>query len=280
MYKAWLIHSKRDPGELREDFQIFQDFSRTVQQAALTEDPPSLETSKRREKESPTMAIAEKIDVTYSSLKWHVAKSIALSAELLAASCSVCTDPLDLRHSVFLTCPSEGCRAVSHLSCLAKRWTPNQQPDGFLLPMSGSCLQCGKENQWVDLVKELSIRGRGEKHIARLIEAPRMRKSRMTKALSNDADAEQDNDGPVVNVSVRLEKAMEEIDILTGDPEDDPLPDDWQELVDEDDDDSSVTSTESRVSSRHASPVNSKKQRRKLEVVIEDSEWDSAELLD
>ncbi|KAL8729773.1 MAG: hypothetical protein Q9166_004496 [cf. Caloplaca sp. 2 TL-2023] len=248
VYKAWLKHSKRDPGELREDFQVFRDFEQPAEQAVTAKAAGGPETDKKQKEDFPTMAIAEKIDVTYSKLKPHVAKSIALSAALSTISCSVCIDSVDLDSSTFLTCPSEGCQAVSHM------------------------------HQWVDLVKELSMRRRGEKHLARLTREPRIRKSKIavSSASGNDTNA---NHVPVESLQTLLEDSMHEVDLLTRDPEDDPLPGDWHKLVHEDDN-MSVTSTENGLSSRHGSPVIPNKERQKVEVVIEDSEWDSAEVLD
>ncbi|KAL8799274.1 MAG: hypothetical protein Q9182_006011 [Xanthomendoza sp. 2 TL-2023] len=278
MYKAWLVHSKRDLGELRGGFQVFRDFEQLGEQ--IGETPPKPKADQKLKKQSPTVAIVEKIDVTYSSFRPHIAKNIARLTESPFTSCSICADSLDLRHSMFLTCPSEGCRATSHMSCLAQKWAPGHQTDGVILPMSGSCCQCGREHQWVELVKESSIRGRGEKHLARLTREPRARKPKASKARNDDASPGSGTHTPMNKLQVLLEDGMRGVDLLMGDPEDNPLSDDWQEQVEDDDDNTSVTSTESRMSSRQGSPANPKRQRKKLEVVIEDSEWDSAEVLD
>ncbi|KAL8858549.1 MAG: hypothetical protein Q9178_004843 [Gyalolechia marmorata] len=193
VYKAWLTHSKRDNGELPEGFRVFRDFEHLGEQAF--EASASAVTDKM---DSPTMAILEKIDVTYSGLKPHIAKSIALASEMRIENCS----------------------------------------------------------------------------------EPRMRKSKVTENLAscNNATTEIWPRGPTRDLRVLLEDGLKEIDLLTIDPEDDRLSDGWQELVD-DDDNMSVTSTESGIPSRHGSPAHSSKQRQKLEIVIEDSEWDSTEAL-
>ncbi|KAL8781225.1 MAG: hypothetical protein Q9213_006118 [Squamulea squamosa] len=275
VYKAWLTHSKRDNGELRDRFQVFQDFERSSKVPnGLTASAPV----NSGKKESPTMAILENIDVTYSGLKPHLAKSMARFAEMPVKTCAVCADPLDPGDSMFSTCPSEQCLTVSHMACLAKKWLQDQQPPGSLLPISGTCSQCGKEHQWVDLVKELSIRGRGGKHLAKLTEVPRARKLKVTgnSALSSNTEAAGRETKDRQDL---LEDGLSEVDLITMDPEDDPLPESWQGLVD-DDDNISVTSTESGIPSRGGSPVHPSRQWQKLEVVIEDSEWDSAEVLD
>ncbi|KAL8905746.1 MAG: hypothetical protein Q9171_006556 [Xanthocarpia ochracea] len=277
VYKAWLTHSKRDNGELPEGFRVFRDFEDFSEPALALEASASAVTDK---KDSPTMAILEKVDVTYSGLKPHIAKSIALASEMRIENCSVCADKLDLGKSMFLMCPSEECTATSHIACLAKKWLQNQQSPGFLLPISGICSQCNREHQWVDIVKESSIRRGGENHLTKLMKEPRMRKSKVTENLAscNNTTTEVWPRGPTRNLRVLLEDGLKEIDLLTIDPEDDRLSDGWQELVD-DDDNMSVTSTESGIPSRHGSPAHSSKQRQKLEIVIEDSEWDSTEAL-
>ena len=275
VHKSWLEHSKRATGELRDSFRVFCDFP----EPTVDHKPSTADAAER--KESPTMAILEKIDVTYSALKPHIAKSIALAAEMQFQNCSVCEHILDPESPMFLVCPSEQCSAASHMACLAKKWLEDEPSPGFLLPVSGTCSQCGREHQWVDLVRESSIRGRGGKHLAKLIKEPRVRKSKATgtSASSKDANTEERAGGSSKDLQVYLEDSLTDVNLLTIDPDDDLLPAGWQELVD-DDDNVSVTSTESGIPRRNGSPEQSSKQRQKLEAVIEDSEWDSAEVLD
>ncbi|KAI4170031.1 MAG: hypothetical protein LQ343_005280 [Gyalolechia ehrenbergii] len=133
---------------------------------------------------------------------------------------------------------------------------------------------CHVEHRWIDLVRELSLRVRGENGIAQLLKGPRMRKREATEdqilnvdpfATEGGDDAARNNQMPVAD------------DLLAMDTEDDPLPDDWHELGE---DSQSMASTDSRVSSRHGSPVRHTQRRQQLPAVIEDSEWDSAEALD
>ncbi|KAL8751971.1 MAG: hypothetical protein Q9199_006066 [Rusavskia elegans] len=280
VYQSWLTHSKRDGGELREDFRVFCDFEKFPKP---TVDLESSTAEAAEKKESHTMAILEKIDVTYSGLKPHIAKSIALAAEMRLQICSVCEHVLDPENAMILVCPSEQCPAVSHMACLAKKWLQTQPSPGFLLPISGTCSQCSREHQWIDIVKESSIRARGGKHLAKLMKEPRMRKSKVMEGPTSSKDAHAENraraGGPPKDLQIMFEDSLTDIDLLATDPEDDPLPDGWQELVD-DEDNMSVTSTESGIQSRNGSPEAPSKKRQKLEVVIEDSEWDSAEVLD
>lgn len=278
VYTAWQKYSKENDSKLRDGFRVFCDFDDLAEPKVNPKLPASAVGEK---KESPTMAILEKINVTYSGLKPHIAKSLALAAEKRIQHCSICQNLLDPETSMFLVCPSEQCSAAYHMACLARKWTENQQPPGFLLPVSGSCVQCSRKHQWIDLVKEMSIRQRGGKDLAKLMKEPRKRKCRVTEKSTSSKDASTNDraDRPLNDLQVILEDSLMDVDFLVTDANDDPLPEGWQELVD-DDDNMSVTSTESGIPNRNASPVRSKRQGQKLEIVIEDSEWDSAEALD
>ncbi|KAL8998412.1 MAG: hypothetical protein Q9169_002540 [Polycauliona sp. 2 TL-2023] len=278
VYNAWKKHSESANGKLPEDFRVFRDFEDFAEPIAKVKLPT---TAVGEKEESPTMAILEKIDVTYSRLKPHVAKSIAIAVEMRVRHCFVCEESIEPGNSMFLVCPSEQCSAVSHMACLGKKWLQDQPTPGILLPLSGTCSQCNREHQWVDLVKEASIRARGGKHLTKLMKEPRVRKPKVTarSASSNSADSERIPERSPEDLQAFLEDSLTDIGLLAIDPEDDPLPDAWQEHIDNDDN-ISVTSTESGMRSRDGSPERSSKQRQKLEVVIEDSEWDSAEVLD
>ena len=84
---------------------------------------------------------------------------------------------------------------------------------------------------------------------------------------TNDTDAKEDIDRNVVFVA---------------DAEDDPLPDDWHFQVNDDDDVMSVTSATSGFwdSMDTASPSKIPVAAPRLKIVIEDSEWNDADVLD
>ncbi|KAI4201345.1 MAG: hypothetical protein LQ346_002193 [Caloplaca aetnensis] len=133
---------------------------------------------------------------------------------------------------------------------------------------------------WIDLVREWSIRMRGEKDLAQILRVRRVRKPKIAKSSmpSGDPSAVSEGRGPTGESQI-LESLATAANILSTDTEDEPLPDDWQELV-EDCDEQSMTGANTGLSSHYGSPTRTKKQRQQLPAVIEDSEWDSAEVLD
>lgn len=265
--------SKKVSGELRSDLQVTLDERQLAEPTDTIETPSSPQAGRKRGFAPSAIGGVEGLDITYSGLKSHIEKSISLVVDGGITRCSVCMNQLDLQNSSVMICPSEGCRAISHMACLARECSQDSLRTA-LLPTQSRCPQCHVEHRWIDLVRELSLRVRGENGIAQLLKGPRMRKREATEdqilnvdpfATEGGDDAARNNQMPVAD------------DLLAMDTEDDPLPDDWHELGE---DSQSMASTDSRVSSRHGSPVRHTQRRQQLPAVIEDSEWDSAEALD
>ncbi len=238
----------------------------------------SIQAKGKRKREALGKGGVDGLDVGYSELKGHVEKSISRLAESEVPNCAVCSKALGPQPKMALVCPRDGCRAASHMSCLASTFRVGDSQDTSVVPTRGPCPVCKQELQWIELVKEMSLRARGEKELAQLLKKPRERKAKTPKAVKlpephdypeetkDDADADQDI-------------ASDRDALQAGAAEDDDLPDDWH--VQEDDDIMSVASAASGFSDIHAaSPTKPALPARGLGTVIEDSDWDSAELLD
>ena len=271
VHKAWEQYSKKASGELRKGLLISLDERKPAEPNDETETSASPRAGRKRKFAPSGDGGIEGLDITYSKIKSHLQKSASLIAEEGAKQCYVCADQLDLRSSTVINCPSERCQALYHMVCLARMSSRGQIPGGPLLPVQICCPQCHTEHQWVDLVRELSLRARGENDIAQLLKAPRMRKVTAISSSKDPHDVVERGD------AISNERILE--DVLATEVEDDPLPEDWHE-IEEDSDQQSVASTDTGISSRCGSPIRSTRQRQQLPAVIEDSEWDSAEVLD
>ncbi|KAL8692196.1 MAG: hypothetical protein Q9218_002727 [Villophora microphyllina] len=110
--------------------------------------------------------------------------------------------------------------------------------------------------------------------------APKGSKSgAIAESSSNNASKDGTRDDRPMDNAQGSEMGPALAELLTEETEDAPLSDGWLELGD-DDDNASIASTGTGFSSREGSPLGAKMQQPKLEIVIEDSEWDSAEVLD
>ena len=222
----------------------------------------------------------ENIDVGYSGLKDHLKKSSLLLAKGQARTCAVCTERLGSSSPTALVCPSQNCEALSHMSCLSKRFLDEEGGLHLVVPRSGSCPQCKMTTRWMDLVKEMSLRVHGESEVKRLMKKPIVRKAKVMKgvtALEDDGFTDGMVDGPNHEADYDLGDAL-----CTGDESVQPLAADWYCLVDSEDDVMSVASAGSRQTNYldALGPSKSKLLARKFETVIEDSDWSNAEILD
>ena len=109
----------------------------------------------------------EGIVVGYSMLKDHVEKSLLL-VEGQVNRCAICAEDLSTQDTTILVCPQRNCQAISHMACLATRFLETEKRGLSVIPRAGTCPYCHSELQWIDMVKEMSLRVRGKSELARL----------------------------------------------------------------------------------------------------------------
>ena len=277
VYLAWLRYtSKADPA-LGRGINVIAELGHSSELAE--DDTAAAKDGETRAlgKSSRTYGI-EAIDTNYLTLKDHVEKSLFMLAESEHVNCAVCSQRIKTPEGTTLVCPKPRCRAASHMSCLAQEFL-REEGGGNLVPSTGHCPSCRSDLQWVDLVRELSLRMHGKKEVDKLMRKPRKPKSKAAKgkkAISStyvaDSDLDDDEDDD-----------LEDEGLYTVDVLDEPHADKDQKLGSFDDDDMmSVTSWDSETS--HASKASHMARpgapRLNLEIVIEDSDWDNAEVLD
>lgn len=222
------------------------------------------------------------IDVGYTYLKGPIEKSTFLLADGETINCSVCGKKVGLERKLSLVCPAEDCKAASHLSCLGDKFLHDEGASDAIVPTSGKCPECKSETLWVDLVKEMSLRIRGKKELVILTKKPRGRKAKvpkLAKAGVSKAEVSESEDAADTDTDIGSLGAA----LLAADDEDDLLQDKWRFQENDDDDDlTSVTSAASGFSDGIDMPSPGKPSvaAPRLKTVIEDSEWDDAEVLD
>lgn len=206
------------------------------------------------------------LDLDYARRKGHLEKSQALLAtgeHIL--KCSICKDRLPSSGAATLICPSDGCSALSHLQCLAAHFHQSPGEKEIVVRSSGPCPSCHAETQWTDLVTELSLRMRGEKEIKALFKPKRAKKGTSVAADVLDDESEQSEGAEDLR-----EIAME---------------DEWPSIEDSSDDDAASVHVHQQAFRSDPTPerrplkMTVQPQTPHSEPVIEDSEWDEAELL-
>jgi structure-specific endonuclease subunit SLX1 len=124
------------------------------------------------------------ISVAYEDCKPHVEKVKLLVEEARPRSCGICSTRLDLSTGLALVCPVGACRGIYHLHCLSNRFLAEEGNQDALIPIAGTCPSCHTPLKWSTLMKELSLRTRGQKEMEALFKPKRRRKA------GNTADSE------------------------------------------------------------------------------------------
>ena len=197
------------------------------------------------------------IDVGYGGMKHHLQKSQGLMEKTSLPRCTVCKHNVPPKATMSVVCPHEQCNAVGHLECFASRFSDKGANE--LLPIDGNCPECGKNVNWVDLTKDLSLRLRGGKEITELL---KIRKARATKGKKGSVGLIE----PIIAPSEVEESESDEAN------------EEWHYLTD------STNAESDRPNSQHSSRLASKRPESfnkcaALDRIIEDSDWDDAEVM-
>jgi len=232
----------------------------------------------------------EVIDIGYGGWKPHLEKSQALLKADAPVSCRLCNGTIRTENDLSVGCPEHDCDMVSHLTCLSQRFIAQEGKADALVPTEGDCPGCQARLRWSTLVRELSLRMRGEKEIDALFKKPRQRKSKARKGDSqatvmtaeqttqealDSEDATEDDDSEVEPPQFVMPRGSEMAGLSDG--EDDWIyrqDDDMEEVV-------SMASADRDVSVVAPELATRQPQERESPVrIIEDSDWDDAEVLD
>ena len=279
VHRAWQRWSGRSNRKIKDGIKVILDVKQQVEFSDDCQAQPSTKAKDDQKLDIHGSGGVESLDVGYSRLKNHVQKSLDLLAEGESYDCAVCTEKVGYLARTVLVCPIEGCETVFHMTCLSKRFLNEEGMSDSVVPISGSCPHCRTTLQWIDMVKEMSLRVRGESDVARLMRRPRVHQAKVVKLVSSLHDyAMNIEDAPKEEGDYEL---IEDA-IHTRHESEEPLAADWYHLVDDEEDVMSVASAESGQSNYLAalSPARPSLPAKKLEVVIEDSDWNNAEVLD
>ena len=174
-----------------------------------------------------------------------------------------------------------GVEFVSYMKCLVDKFIREEGQRG-VVPTTWSCPTCKVNLRWIDMVKELSLRTRGEKEIAKLMKKPREKKAKVPdtgRLLSSnlmvdtetngDLDDNDDDDAEDTDDEVCIEDVIDKPLIDEAGP--------WFE--DRGDDTVSVTSAASDTSQPGSPAKEAGMQAHRLEIVIEDSDQDERDTI-
>lgn len=161
------------------------------------------------------------LDANYLDVKEHLVKSLSLESQV-HGPCNLCSERLSPQDTAVVICPCETCRARYHLVCMASHMLSTPSSEIINLPVAGRCPECKTELQWTQLMKEMSLRVRGQKEVAKLMKPTRKRKGVEVFEDSDSELSELDGD-PEELLSQSDEDSADEILEAVLEPEPEPV---------------------------------------------------------
>ncbi|KAJ5165533.1 Zinc finger FYVE/PHD-type [Penicillium coprophilum] len=244
VYRAWRAWNDRVDGHLPPNIKVVLDGDNLA----------TVPTAKKDDENAPVGSI-NNLSIDYTRIEDYLEKSMFMLEDPEDLQCTVCKTSISPDQEQIVVCPHPNCRGTSHLLCLSTKFLDATHKPDLLMPTQGICPSCGNTVQWVTMMRELNLRNRGEKE-ARTILKKKEKRARKESA--------------VVETFSGPRSSTIEPRSLSEEPSQDDLGPNWFEEVDIDSD----SDFEGRQKNRSTRPPS------RLEIVIEDSDWDDAELIE
>ncbi|KAI0115547.1 hypothetical protein GGR51DRAFT_503353 [Nemania sp. FL0031] len=166
VHKAWIQCCDAASEALLRTVPVYTDFAPSQTAAAeetASTDPPS-----------PWGIHALPLD--YAPMKGYVEKTQSLYSFEREGACVICGESLLPGEGLYATCSNTGCEGTGHISCWSRHLLGSNAEED-IIPISGQCPKCEGDVVWGDMMKEMSLRLRGQKEIGKLFKKSRKRKS-------------------------------------------------------------------------------------------------------
>lgn len=130
------------------------------------------------------------LPLDYKPLGSYVEKAQNITSFEREGECVVCHQHLEHDKGLHVICSNHECEGVGHLDCWSRHLLHQKgegDDDGILLPLDGQCPKCRGAVKWADMMKELTLRIRGQKEIGLLLK----RRNRAAKAKAKASKAKE-----------------------------------------------------------------------------------------
>lgn len=165
---------------LRSTLEVVTDFKPA---AVLEAEAKRKEAARRRlvddsgedeeEPEGPTWGI-HALPLDYTPLAPYLEKGQNVTTFEREGNCVVCLQHLEHDKGLFAICPNGECEGTGHVDCWSRHLLHQQREDGCaVLPVDGCCPKCSGPVKWVDMMRELTLRTRGQKEVEKVLKRHR-----------------------------------------------------------------------------------------------------------
>ncbi|KAK4157166.1 splicing factor 3a [Chaetomidium leptoderma] len=122
------------------------------------------------------------LPLDYEAVKEYVAKGQDIFEFERQGQCVLCRGDMTSGEGLHALCSNNGCDGVGHVSCWSQHLLGGDEADS-IVPVQGQCPKCKGEVLWGGMMKELTLRVRGQKDVEKLLKRKRRRVTKkVTKA--------------------------------------------------------------------------------------------------
>ncbi|KAK1779055.1 hypothetical protein QBC45DRAFT_412597 [Copromyces sp. CBS 386.78] len=206
VWRVWERGGKKDDGKL--EVEVVTDFGGPRASQGVGVDGVGGEADGDDDDDDDDDAQDEKkhgiyaLPLDYMPIKEYVAKGQEILEFERQGNCVVCKEAMEGGRGLYAICPNTGCEAVGHLDCwsrcLLKQEAKREGSGGGdeILPVKGECPKCQSQVLWRDMMKELTLRIRGQADVDKLLKRKRTRAAAKAKAKGKEkADEKGTNAG-------------------------------------------------------------------------------------
>ncbi|KAG7145814.1 Structure-specific endonuclease subunit SLX1 like protein [Verticillium longisporum] len=118
------------------------------------------------------------LPLDHASMKDFVEKGRSIVMFEREGACVVCKEPLEHGKGLHVICSNGSCEGAGHLSCWSRHLLNQESSEEAVLPVAGRCPSCRSEVRWDDLMRELSLRVRGEGEVDKLLKVKKKRQAK------------------------------------------------------------------------------------------------------
>lgn len=129
------------------------------------------------------------LPLDYAPLGSYVEKAQNIISFEREGECVVCDQHLEHDKGLYAICSRRGCEGVGHLDCWSRHLLHQKgedNDDAVLLPIEGRCPNCSGTVKWADMMKELTLRTRGQREVDKLLKRGKAAKATTSKAKEKD----------------------------------------------------------------------------------------------
>ncbi|KAF4627757.1 hypothetical protein G7Y89_g10394 [Cudoniella acicularis] len=210
VHRAWLKWTKAASESIRESIPVIEDVP--LSESGASGDEKIGSPARKKRKNGHGIAA---LPIDYAAQKPYVEKAKEIVDFEREGKCEICHTELEHEHDagLYTICPNTGCESVTHLTCLAKHFLKGDE--NAMVPIKGECPNCKVELLWVDIVKELTLRIRGQKEVQRLLKVKRTRKTKAgtsSQPVIDSSETEEDSDVEILDPDIdEQERVLEDI---------------------------------------------------------------------